>query len=283
MTTVASVGVGRIGGEAAYVSALNGFADELVLYDINLELVRAQKLDIIHGVDVPVSTSPADLKDADYCIFSGGYSRSPSVKTRADLLDKNIPIARETASLLKGFSGKLIVATNPMDIFTWYFAKHSGLDEGQVVGFGGLLDSRRFTIALHSMGIPETGMVLGEHGENQVPLFSRLTVDVPQLVRDEVLRDLRGSSMPVIKGKGGTVFGPATHLAAMMQHIEDGSDMICSLPANGAYGIDGCSIGLPARVTRNGAKIDESIRFDAWEQAKFTAAAEFLTNLCRRV
>ena len=275
--------MGRIGGEAAYISAVNGFADELVLYDIMPEFLHAQKLDIMHARDVPISTNISDMKDADYCIFSAGYSRSPNVKTRADLFDKNLPIAREAAELLKGFSGKLIVITNPMDVFTWYFAKHAGLDEGQVVGFGGLLDSRRFTVALSSMGIKEEGMVLGEHGENQVPLFSNLSVDVPEAVREEVLLGLRGSSMPVIKGKGGTVFGPAYHIVNMMQKIERGEEFICSLPANGAYGIDGCSIGLPAKVTRNGAKINENLQLDDWEAGKLNAAAEFLTGLCRRV
>ena len=283
MTKVAAFGMGRIGGEAAYISAVNGFADELVIYDIMPEFLHAQKLDIMHARDIPISTNISDMKDADYCIFSAGYSRSPNVKTRADLFDKNLPIAREAAELLKGFSGKLIVITNPMDVFTWYFAKHAGLDDGQVVGFGGLLDSRRFTVALSSMGIKEEGMVLGEHGENQVPVFSNLSVDVPEAVREEVLLGLRGSSMPVIKGKGGTVFGPAYHIFNMMQKIEKGEEFICSLPANGAYGIDGCSIGLPARVTRDGAKINENLKLDDWETAKLNAAAEFLTGLCRRV
>ena len=283
MTKVAAFGMGRIGGEAAYISAVNGFADELVIYDIMPEFLHAQKLDIMHARDIPISTNISDMKDADYCIFSAGYSRSPNVKTRADLFDKNLPIAREAAELLKGFSGKLIVITNPMDVFTWYFAKHAGLDEGQVVGFGGLLDSRRFTVALSSMGIKEEGMVLGEHGENQVPVFSNLSVDVPEAVREEVLLGLRGSSMPVIKGKGGTVFGPAYHIFNMMQKIEKGEEFICSLPANGAYGIDGCSIGLPAKVTRNGAKINENLQLDDWEAGKLNAAAEFLTGLCRRV
>jgi Malate/lactate dehydrogenases len=283
MTKVAFLGVGRIGGEAAYLSAARGFADELVLYDINKELVNAQRLDIIHGLDVPVSVKAEDMKTADYCLISAGFSRSPNVKTRADLFDKNLPIAREAAEMLKGFEGKLLVATNPMDVFAWYFAKKAGFDEDQVVGFGGLLDSQRYTIALRSMGIPEKGIVLGEHGENQVPLFSTLSVDVPRSVREEILLGLRGSSMPVIKGKGGTVFGPASHIVSMMESIERGAEIICSLPANGAYGIDGCSLGLPAKVTKSGSKINDSLKLDPWEQEKLNAAAEFLKGLCRRV
>ncbi len=283
MTTVAAFGMGRIGGEAAYLSAVTGFADELILYDINMELLEAQKFDILHGLDLPISTDVKDMKNADYCIFSAGYSRTPDVKTRADLFYKNLPIAKEGAKKLKGFAGKLIVMTNPMDVFTWYFAKHAGLDKTQVVGFGGLLDSRRFTLALHHMGIERPGIVIGEHGENQVPLFSRLPMEVPLAVREEVLQDLRGSSMPVIRGKGGTVFGPAYHLAHMLENIEHSREIVCSLPADGAYGVEGCSIGLPAKVTKNGAKINESLKLDAWEFDKLNAAASFLQGICRRV
>lgn len=283
MTKVAAYGMGRIGSEAAYISAINGFADELVVYDIMPEVLNAQRLDILHATDIPVSTNVSEMKDADYCLVSAGYSRSPNVKTRADLFDKNLPIAKEVAETLKGFSGKLIIATNPMDVFAWYFAKHAGFDEDQVVGFGGLLDSRRFSLALSSMGIKENGMVIGEHGENQVPLFSQISVDVPEIVREEVLTGLRGSSMPVIKGKGGTVFGPAYHIASMMEKIEKGEEIVCSLPANGAYGIDGCSIGLPAKVTKSGSKINENLKLDDWEMKKLTAAADFLSGLCRRV
>lgn len=283
MTTVAAFGMGRVGGEAAFLSAITGFADELVLYDINKELLHAQKLDIQHSVDISVSTDKKDMKNADYCIFSAGYSRSPDVKTRADLFDKNLPIAKESAEALQGFSGTLIVLTNPMDVFTWYFAKKAGFEEHQVVGFGGLLDSQRYNLALSSMGIQEKSMVLGEHGENQVPIFSNLSVDVPVAVREEILTGLRGSSMPVIKGKGGTVFGPGYHLLKMMENIEHGRKMICSVPANGAYGVEGCSLGLPATVTKNTIKIDESLHFDDWEQDKFNKAVEFISGLCRRV
>lgn len=283
MTTVAAYGMGRIGGEAAYLSAITGFADELVLYDINTDLLSAQKLDILHGLDIPISTTLSDLKKADYGIFSAGFSRSPAIKTRADLFDVNFPVAKEGAANLKGFEGKLLVLTNPVDVFTWYFAKHTSLEQNQVVGFGGKLDSRRFTLALQSRGIHEPGLVIGEHGDHQVPLFSRLSTAVDIATREDILQGLRGSSMPVIKGKGGTVFGPAYHIEKMLEDIEHGREIVCSLPPDGAYGIDGCSLGILATVTKDGAKINESLNLDAWEQEQFMNAATFLNGLCKRV
>lgn len=284
MTKIVSYGMGRIGGEAAYIAAISGFADELVLYDIKKEVINAQMLDIQHAVDIPISTNPEEIKDADYCIFSAGFSRSPDIKTRADLFDKNLPIAKEAAKMLRGFSGKLVVTSNPMDVFTWYFAKCSGMNEDQVVGFGGLLDSRRFTLALHNIGIKENGLVIGEHGDHQVPLFSQLeTGHIDLSLREQILKDLQGSSMPIIKGKGGTVFGPAYHIASMIESIEHGREIICSVPVNGAYGIDGCAMNLPVKVTRNSIKINESLKLDDWEMDKLINAAEFLQELCARI
>jgi malate dehydrogenase len=46
MTRLAVVGVGRVGGEAAYLAAALGLVDELALYDQSKRLLKAQVLDI---------------------------------------------------------------------------------------------------------------------------------------------------------------------------------------------------------------------------------------------
>ena len=48
MARLAIIGVGRIGGEVAYLAASLGIADELVLYDSAPDLLRAQVLDLEH-------------------------------------------------------------------------------------------------------------------------------------------------------------------------------------------------------------------------------------------
>ncbi|MCZ0862734.1 malate dehydrogenase [Methanocorpusculum vombati] len=285
MTVLACLGAGRIGGEVAFLAAALGLADEIILHDMYEPVLTAQKLDITHAIDIPVSCDTKRLRDADYCVFSAGAARTPEIKTRADLFDANLPVAREAADMLSGFGGHLIVVTNPMDVFTWYFAKHTGLAQEQVLGFGGLLDSRRFSLALASAGVTGDARVLGEHGEHQVPVFSRLPISVPDTVREEILADIRGSSMPVIKGKSGTIFGPAWHICSMLNDIRTDSHRLitCSVPADGAYNIDGCALGLPVTLGRNGAAIDDSWTFDHWEETKLREAADYLTGLCRRV
>ncbi len=46
MSRLAVLGVGRIGGEVAYLAAALGMVDELVLYDHTQSLLKAQVLDL---------------------------------------------------------------------------------------------------------------------------------------------------------------------------------------------------------------------------------------------
>jgi malate dehydrogenase len=285
MARLAVIGVGRIGGEVAYLAASLGIVDELVLYDSAPDLLRAQVLDLEHtGLPIPISTDTRAIREADICIFSAGLPRNPSIKTRADLLEANLSATRDGIALLKGFSGILVTVTNPMDANNFVLCKKSGIGRERCIGFGGQLDSARFGLALRNRGITGFPFVLGEHGEHQVPLFSSLASRVENGLREEILAELRGASMEVIRGKGGTVFGPALHLVHLTRIIlKDARELIaCSAVLEGEYGLSGCSLGVPARVGRNGIRKIEEWDLDAWETAKMNGAGQFVKDLCTR-
>ncbi len=285
MASLAVLGVGRIGGEVAYLAASMGIADELVLYDCAPELLKAQVLDLQHtGLATGITTDKRAIRDADVCIFSAGLPRNPSVKTRADLLQANSAAVSECAALLKGFNGIVITVTNPMDANNYLLCKRTGIPREQCIGFGGQLDSARFALALRTRGITGFSFVLGEHGEHQVPIFSTQSRDIPLPVREEILTELRGASMDVIKGKGGTVFGPALHIAHLTRMVlTDARELVtCSSVLEGEYGISGCSLGVPVRIGRNGIRAIEEWQLDSWEQEKMNEAGAFVTELCKR-
>ncbi len=286
MARLAVVGVGRIGGEVAYLAASQGIADELVLYDSAPEILQAQVLDIRHtGLDVSISTDIQEIRTADICVFSAGLPRTPSVKTRADLLGTNMPATREFAGMLKGFSGILITVTNPMDVINYYLREKTGMPREHCIGFGGQLDSARFGIVLRERKINGPPFVLGEHGDHQVPAFSRLDRPVEVPVREEILSRLRGASMEVIRGKGGTVFGPAFHITRLIRMIvSDTRELaVCSVVLDGEYGVSGCSLGVPVRVGRNGILAIEEWDLDMWESEKMNEAGMFAQKLCEQV
>ncbi|MGB8220917.1 MAG: lactate dehydrogenase [Methanoregula sp.] len=286
MVRLAVLGVGRIGGEVAYLAAALGLVDELTLYDQNTSLLEAQVLDIRHtGLPVTVSTEIRDIPNADICIFAAGNPRTPDVKTRADLLGVNFPVTRTCARLLDGFSGLLITVTNPMDVNNFLLHHLTGIPRERCIGFGGQLDSARFALALkkHDMGGP--AFVLGEHGEYQVPVFSRLPKPVTATQRDGILQELRGASMEVIKGKGGTVFGPSYHIISLIRMLlSDTRDTLpCSAVLDGEYGLTGCSLGVPVRVGHAGICGIEEWKLDDSEEAGIAQAGAFVRDLCQTV
>ncbi|NLA37823.1 MAG: lactate dehydrogenase [Methanomicrobiales archaeon] len=285
MTSLAILGVGKVGGETAFLTAALGLADEIILYDAYEPILRAQILDLQHtGIDVTLSTDTAAMRDADIFIFAAGTPRTPDIKTRADLLEANIPVVRRCGRHMQGFSGIVITITNPVDANNYGLWKMMGIDRRRCIGFGGQLDSARFAALLREAEIPGPAWVLGEHGEHQVPLFSMTGDHAGIDGREATLSRMRGASMEVIRGKGGTVFGPAYHITMLVRAIlEDRRDVLsCSCVLDGEYGLSGCSLGVPARIGREGVIDIEEWSLDPWEEEKMAGAGAFVRELCRR-
>lgn len=286
MTSLSVMGVGRVGGEVAFLAAATGLVDELTLLDMYTPLLEAQVLDLRHtGLDITITSDPETIRDTDIFVFAAGTPRNPGIRTRADLLGANLPVAGMCSRYLEGFGGVVISVTNPMDANTCYLQQKSGLDRSRVIGFGGQLDSARFRGFLAEKGYDtDEAWVLGEHGEHQVPLFSRLPFTVPAAEQDEILGEMRAASMPIIRGKGGTVFGPAFGIVRLIQAIIDNERVVlpvcCVL--EGEYGERGVAIGVPAEIGSRG--IESIIEWDlsARETDQLHTAAENVRALCRK-
>jgi malate dehydrogenase len=279
MTSLAIFGTGTIGGEVANLLNARGLVSRLVLYDINQDLLRAQSLDILHTrTEIRISTDPAEIPHCDIVICAAGKPRDPTVKTRADLLNVNIGAADACARYLDGYEGILITITNPMDIITYYLYQKTGIPKQKIIGFGAQLDSARFSYELQERGISSEGVIIGEHGEHQVPVFSRISGPFPEPLREEILTDLRGASMQIIKGKGATQYGPSWHISELVKAIihDSGEIIPCCCVLEGEYGISGCSLAVPAAIGRNGILRIEEWNLDPWEQDHMKQAAEFV-------
>ena len=268
MSRLTIYGMGKIGGEVAYLAAVRGLVDEIVIADVVPKFLNAQYLDLIHtGIDVNISTDLSGMGDSDILLFAAGFARTPQIKTRADLLNVNLPVVREFCSRIKssGFDGTVITVTNPMDALNYFIFRESGLPRGRCLGFGGQLDLARMKIFLKERGLPHDGAwILGEHGEFQVPVFSGIVGGgdgkaFPASLRDEIQAQMRGASMPVIQGK---------------------EVIPCSCVLDGEYGLHDLSICVPARIGRSGVEEIVERPLDDWENGRFADAARHLKELC---
>ena len=128
--------------------------------------------------------------------------------------------------------------------------KITGFERRRVIGSAGMLDSARFRRAISKrLNVPVLEVeayVIGEHGENQVPVFSRVKVKGEKRAfskeeRAEITEEIRQSALNVISKKGRTVYAPASNTANIIQMIIEGDSRLAvvSTVLDGEYGLNG--------------------------------------------
>jgi len=289
-------GAGRIGASAALEIASMGL-DDIALVDIIPGLAEGEALDISHklsdlGIDVDVtgSTDFSILSGAGLVVLAAGMARKPGM-TRMDLLAKNASIiAPVTKDVVKyAPDSVLLMMTNPMDVMTYVSLKASGFPKSRVVGQGGLLDNSRFKYVLaKKLGVSRgsiTSLVLGEHGENMIPLASHTYIGgVPlgnllsEAEIQQAIDDTRKVAADVIAKKGATVFAPGRVVARMAKAIVNDTKEVMPASAylEGEYGINGICIGVPLRLGVGGIEKIYELKLTDKERDWFNKGADTL-------
>jgi malate dehydrogenase len=283
MAKVSIVGAaGTVGAAAGYSIALDGVADELVFVDIpdQEDVTVGQAADANHGIAYDSNTAVrqgtyADTAGSDVVVITAGLPRQPG-DSRLDLADDNAPIMEDIQSSLAEYSDDFVTVTtsNPVDLLNRHLYESGDRAREQVIGFGGRLDSARFRYVLSERFDVPVGNVeatiLGEHGDAQVPVFSKVRVDGRDLTfsedeKEEILADLQESAMNVIERKGATEWGPARGVAHVVSAIlnDTGEVLPCSIPLDGEFGHEGVGLGVPVRLGAGG--VEEVIEWDLGE------------------
>jgi malate dehydrogenase len=298
MTKVSVVGAaGTVGAAAGYNLALRDVADELVFVDIpDMEdETVGQAADTNHGVAYDSNTTVRqgtyeDTAGSDVVVITAGIPRKPG-QTRIDLAGDNAPIMEDIGSSLAEYNDDFVSVTtsNPVDLLNRHLYEAGDRDRHAVVGFGGRLDSARFRYVLSErFDAPVQNVeatILGEHGDAQVPVFSKVRVDGrdPEFSADEkeeILGDLQQSAMDVIERKGATQWGPATGVAHMVEAIirDTGEVLPGSIVLDGEYGHEDTAFGVPVRLGSNGVEEVVEWELDDYEADLMDEAAEKLAE-----
>ena len=297
---VAIIGAGFVGASIAYAMALRDIAREIVIVNRTKEKVIGEVMDIRHGIpsmgttDVYVGDYP-DCADCDLIIICAGRNRKPG-ENRLDLTNENVEIMRSVINQIQPYytRGIILIISNPVDILTYKVAEWMGLPNGMVFGSGNILDSSRFVRTIADYVGLSTGVVnayiVGEHGEGQVPIWSRATIGGIPIdeycsdvglkwdsdVKEELAEKTRIMGSQIIAAKGRTHYGIATCVCQLADAIINQRPTISCVSSvlMGEHGCREVALSVPSVVGPAG--VQQRIR-EKWapdEYRRFFDAVE---------
>lgn len=278
-------GGGLVGSSAAFALQCGGIVREMALLDVNADLAGGQALDLLHG-----SPSVADqnivaggyehVPSSDIICITAGLRRKPD-ESRLDLINRNtdlfLAILGDVVKAGVKKDAVVLVVSNPVDILTYVAADRLNLPQNQVLGLGTQLDTIRFRalIAQH-LELPPTQMnalILGEHGDSMVPIWSSAAVGglplekfpgwSPKIAEDLFTRT-KGSGAEVIKKKGGAGFAVGIAIRDVIHSIALDQRRILPVSSiqTGCYDLRDVAISVPTVVGRPG--VVDRVAIDLW-------------------
>ncbi len=278
-------GGGRVGSCAAFALQCSGIVKEIVMLDANQAAAEGEALDLLHGAaycaDQTISAGTyADCKDADLICITAGLRRKPD-ESRLDLINRNVSLFLGILESLKAAGMKkeaiVFVVSNPVDILTQLAVEKTGLPAHQVLGLGTVLDTSRFcSLIASAIKLPATqvrAMILGEHGDTMLPIWSSASVDgfpltkfagVTQAFQTQIFERTQKSGAEVISRKGGAGYAVGVAIREVIDSIALDRRRILPVSSriNGAYGIRDISISVPTVVGRAG--VIDHIELELW-------------------
>lgn len=293
---------GNIGSCAAFNICSHRLADELVLIDNPLpDRLAMHALDLtaaVTGKDMEVrGGKDEDMAGSDIVVIAAGSAQT--VTSRLEVLPNNLPIIREIGkNIVKYCPGAIVItATNPVCPLNYGMYRCTGIDRSKSLGYS-FNDTMRFRMRVAQLvGVPSSkveGLVMGEHGDSQVALFSTVRVEGKkvtigegdkQKIRDQVpayqkvLEDLRAKT-------GRTAaWTTAVGLVELIRAIvkDSGETIPCSVVLDGEYGYKGLSISVPVVVGRGGVKQVVELKLAEEEKEGFRKSVEVLLPFMKYV
>lgn len=277
---VGIIGCGFVGSSIAFSLMQSKLYSEMVLIDVNNAKAEGEAMDISDGLPyaAPMNIYAGnyeDLADASLVVITAGVNQKPG-ETRLQLIEKNKSILASIITEIKKttFDGILLIVSNPVDVLTYEAIKLSGYSENKVIGSGTVLDTARLKdeISRHLQVDPQNvhTMIIGEHGDSEVPAWSITNISgVP--INDfcelrgfynheegmkKLYENVRDSAYKIIERKGATYYGIAMAVTRIAKCIvrDEHSVLPVSTVLHGQYGIDDVSLSIPSILGKDGVE-----------------------------
>jgi L-lactate dehydrogenase len=270
-------GGGLVGSSTAFALQCGGVVSGICLIDANKEMAEGQALDLLHGAslvaDQRISAGDmSEVKNSQVVVVTAGLRRKPD-ESRLDLINRNVDLFLGLLDQMKQAGLKentyLIVVSNPVDVLTHLAVQRAGLPWQRVIGLGTVLDTARFRSNLAKrLQVPATqvsALILGEHGDSMVPIWSSATISGLPLeqwpgfdanLQKEVFDETKGSGAKVIKMKGGAGYAVGLSIREVVHAIALDSRRILPVSSliQGGYGVRDVCLSVPTEVGCGGVR-----------------------------
>lgn len=287
---IAIIGVGQVGGAAAFGLILRSITCELLLVDTNLVLRDSQVRDL---TDVAYTTNSGtrirggnyhEAGQCDIIVITAG-SRHIVGQSGLDSSSRNVSIVRNVIEALCPIRSDaiLLVVSNPVDLLTTLALELSRLPASQVIGAGTFLDSARLrAVMAERIGIAANSIdvyVVGVHGDSEVAAWNAASIGgvpvdktlLPEAMSAEVEQQCREHCQSIVSTKGSTPFGMGSVVASICSSIVlDKRNVKAVSYFQPEFG---CCFSLPVVLGREGIVRTVQMPLSDEEKARIAGAA----------
>lgn len=294
---ISIIGSGRVGSAIAFLCASESL-DDVVLLNRTRSKAIGEAMDISNAIP---NTSDIIIKGTDdYSDISGSdviviaASAATYKKSRLEVIQKQAEMINDIESKILKYSPQatILMISNPLDVLTYIFQRNSKIPRNKVIGIASSLDSARFLHLLSTkLGVKRTkitnAVVIGEHGDSMVPLYSNIKIDgknISDLLNNQekeaITEEVRNYWKSLRNYKSRSQFGIAKITYDVLKAIITNSRM--EIPASvvlkGEYGLDNVSIGVPVIINGNGISQIQEVNLDKDESRLFKKSASAILD-----
>jgi L-lactate dehydrogenase len=303
MINVSIIGFGNVGSTLALLLLNNKHA-------IRLNIIEPDKQQEGAFLDLSHSLILCEHKDfyvndddlfhrADFIFFTAG---KPNVHggSRLSKAQENIDIVKKVFQGVQFLNAPYaIVITNPVDVIALAVSKYSNLPSEKVLGTGTFLDTMRMEYylsqAIKCKASDFSGLILGEHGASQVPIFSMTKCKGQALLThnnltktdlDKITEQTKNAAYEIRKTQDATRYGVAKCAEILFTYIIGNEEHIVplSMQTNAYYRHllqlkNDIYISMPAVIKEGQISLVSEINLTAEELEAYRKSAAVLAAI----
>ena len=299
---ISIIGSGRVGTSIAFL-CMSHILDDVLLVNRNENKAIGESLDISNTIPFNSKFSIKGTSDFSKIVGSNiiiiTASTGVYLKNRYENTMSQVITIRDIAKKIKLYCPDAIVLiiSNPLDVLTYVFQKETLFSRFKVIGIASSLDSSRFRYLIsEKFSIPQSlisnALVLGEHGDSMVPIFSGISVDGSKLssmldINEKITmtNNIRNYWKRLRAYKSRSQFGIAKQTYDVIEAIDNMKEITipASVVLKGEYCENDVAMGVPVKINKNGVSEIQILDLDKSESRLLRESSQRIKDQLKSV